>query len=184
MPCTTILTETEVNHFFNVEIDIPEANILREEGANRLEDLVEFNTDDINTIAEALSKPEGYVLSGSGARTAPALSSAPDVHIGTKELMLLEVSMQIIKFYEMLNLKITASVLRYALIIKNFTLEFDLIKENEKKEVSTPHVSQKIDSMRWTEAFMCLLSMIVRAKTNTFIMQCAFRRQCMLCCSF
>ena len=55
---------------------------------------------------------------------------------------------------QMLNLKITASVLRYALIIKNFTLEFDSIKESEKKEVSTPHASQNIESMRWTEAFL------------------------------
>ena len=84
MSCTTELTDDELNHFLNIEIGIPEATIvkLREGYFDRLEDLVEFNSDDVNSIAKDLREPGALVPPGRGTRIAPALVSAPGVRMG------------------------------------------------------------------------------------------------------
>lgn len=124
------LAETEVNHFFNVEIEILEATMvkLREKGVNRPEDLVEFNADYVNSIAETLSKPGGLVPAIDGDREEPAFMLAPGVRIGSKALTRLEAATHIMKYYEMVNLNLLASLLRHDHIIKNFKLKFDTIK--------------------------------------------------------
>ena len=77
MPCTADLTEVGVNHFFNAEIGIPEPTMvkLREEGIERPETLVEFNSDDAKGIAEALRKRGGLAPSSANARA--SMISAP-----------------------------------------------------------------------------------------------------------
>ena len=68
------------------------------------------------------------------------------------------------RHHETVNRKPTASQLRYDPVIKKFKLEFDALKEQKKKEVSTPQISQKLDVVRWTETFLDFLSMILCAK--------------------
>ena len=82
MPCTTELTDDEVNHFFNVEIGMLEVTMvkLREEGIWRPEGLADFNAKDVNSIADALRNPGGLVHSGSDDRA--SLMLAPRVCIG------------------------------------------------------------------------------------------------------
>ena len=65
MPFTTDLTEAEVKHFFSVEIGIPEPTMvkIRVEGIERPENLVEFNSEDLKVIAQALRKPGGLLSS-------------------------------------------------------------------------------------------------------------------------
>ena len=93
MTYTTDLTEAEVNHFFNVEIGIPEPTMvkLREEGIERLENLVEFNSKDVEGIAEALCKPGGLVPPSGSARA--SMIPAPGARIGARALIMLEAAM-------------------------------------------------------------------------------------------
>ena len=99
MPYTTDLTEAEVNHFFNVEIGIPELTMvkLREEGIERPENLVEFNSEDVKGIAEALRKPGGLVPSSGNARA--SMIPAPGAWIGARALIRLESTMEMMKNY-------------------------------------------------------------------------------------
>ena len=128
MPHATNLTDIEVNHFFNVEIGMPEPTMvkLREEGIVRPEHLVEFNEKDVKSIAEALRKAGGLVPSGTTSRA--SMMSAPGVRIGTRALIRLEASIQIMRCYETVNHKPTASQLRYDPVNKNFKLEFNALK--------------------------------------------------------
>ena len=131
---------------------------LLEEDINRLKDLVEFNDDDVSTMSKVLRKPGGLVSSCSSCVTSPALASAPGMHIRAKALTLLDDTMNGMKYYEMINLKPTEILLRYDPTIKNFKLEFDGIKDFNKKEVSTLQINQKLDDVCWIEAFLDFLS--------------------------
>ena len=135
MPHTNEVADDEVNHFFNIEIGISEATIVkfREEDNEILEYLVEFNAKHINSIDEALRKPVGLVPLGSGAIA--SLTSVPGVQIGAKSLILLEAAMHVMKHYEIVNHKPKTSHLRYDLVVKNFKLEFNAITRCKKKEV-------------------------------------------------
>ena len=84
MRCTTELTEAEVNHFFNVEIGIPELTMvkLRKEGIERLENLVEFNSDNAKDIAEASLKLGSLVPSSANARA--SMIPVPRAQIGAR----------------------------------------------------------------------------------------------------
>ena len=56
MPFTTSLSEAEVKYFFEVELGIHTDTVLRltEEGIERPEDLIEFNSENVKTIVENL----------------------------------------------------------------------------------------------------------------------------------
>ena len=97
MPYATGLTDIEVNHFFDVEMGMPEPTMvkLREEGVERPEHLVECNAEDVNRIAEALSEPGGLVPSSGAARKVMTLS--PGVRIGARVLIKLEAEMHVMK---------------------------------------------------------------------------------------
>ena len=72
------------------------------------------------------------------ASAAPALVSAPGACIGAKVLTCLEVSMHVMKCYEMVTLKPSASLLRHYHIIKNFKLEFDAVSRRKKSQCYKP----------------------------------------------
>ena len=76
MPCTTDLIYNEVNHVFNMEIDMPEPTMVKflEESIKRPEHLVELSTEDANNVAEALRKPGGFMPSSDGARAVHDIS--------------------------------------------------------------------------------------------------------------
>ena len=63
---------------------------LREECVNRPEDPLDFNADNVRSMAEVLRKSGGLVPSGGVARIVPALVSAIGVHIEAKSLTRLE----------------------------------------------------------------------------------------------
>ena len=148
MPRTTDLTEAEVNHFFNAEIGIlgPTLVKLREEGIERPEHLVEFNSDDAKGVAAALRKPGGLVSSSASATV--SMIPAPGARIRARALVRLEAAIEMMKHGETLNHKPTADQLRCDHVTKNFKLEFDTLKHRKKKEMPTPLMSQKLDAVR------------------------------------
>ena len=93
MPYAIDFTDIEINHFFNTEIDMPEPTMvkLREEDIVRPEHLIEFNSEDVMSIAKSLRKPGGLVPSGTTSRA--TMTSAPGVRIGARALIRLETSM-------------------------------------------------------------------------------------------
>ena len=148
MPHTTDLTEDEVNHFFNVEIGMPEPTMvkLREEEIERPENLVEFNFEDVKGIAEALRKPRGLVPSSGNARA--SIIPARGVRIGARALSRLEADIEMMNYYETVNHKPTADQLRCDPVVKNFKLEFDALKVRKKKDASALLIGQKLDVVR------------------------------------
>ena len=118
----------------------------------------------MRSITEALRKPGSLVAQGGGARTAPMLVSAPKIRIKENAFERLEAAMHAMKNYEMLNLKPSVMLLRHDHVIKNFKFEFDTIKEHKKKEVATPQIIQKLDIVRWSEAFLDFLSRIIGSR--------------------
>ena len=87
MPYATDPTDIKVNHFFNTEIGTPEPTMvkLREEGIEKPEYLVELNSEDVKSIAEALRKLGGLVPSGGTSRA--SMMSAPGVRIVARALI-------------------------------------------------------------------------------------------------
>ena len=63
------------------------------------------------------------------------------MRIGVRDLISLEVSLQIVRHYEIINHKPAASELHYDPVIKNFKLEFDSLEDRKSREVSTPQIS-------------------------------------------
>ena len=104
---------------------------LRAEDVSRPEDIVDFNDDNVSSMSEALRKPGGLVSSSDSAKTSPSLMSDPRSHIGSKALTHLEATINVIKSYNIVNLKPLAIILRHDAMVKRFKLEFDAIKEHK-----------------------------------------------------
>ena len=64
MPFAISLSEAEVKHFFKVELGIHTNTVLRlaEEGIERLKDLIEFNSENVETIVGNLQRLASTVL--------------------------------------------------------------------------------------------------------------------------
>ena len=99
MPYATGLTDIEVNHFFDVEMGMPEPTMvkLREEDIVTPAHLVAFNENDVKGIDEALRKPGGLLPSGYASRE--SMPPAPIVRIGARALFRLEASMHVMSCY-------------------------------------------------------------------------------------
>ena len=104
-----------------------------EKGVNRLEDLVEFNVVHVNIIAETLRKPEGLVPESEGNRVEPALMLDPIVRIGVKALERLEALMHIMKYYEMVNPNLLASILRHIILSRTLSLNLILLNNPRRR---------------------------------------------------
>ena len=167
MPFTTSLSEEEVKHFFEVELGIHSDTVSRlaEEGIERPEDLIEFNSENVKTIVGNLRRPGGTVPEGRTGRTVPT----QPFKFGAKAVLRLENAIDIMKYYETLDFQVTADMLVYEPTIKNFKMEHNALVERKSMTVITPKTSTNLDVVKWTEAFLDLLSRSVGARNTPLI---------------
>ena len=125
----------------------------------RLEDLLEFTSDDVKTMMANLRHPGGRKSDGEAGRTVP---TSP-FKFGAKEMLRPQNACDIIKCYETLRYDVSTDMLTRDPVIKNFKLEHVTLIERKSLTVVTPHVSSKLKVVKCAESFVDLLSRLVGA---------------------
>ena len=162
-----VLTVAQNHAFFTeaAQMGIPEATVtqMAVEGVNTVDDLLDFDKDTIDQMANNLRRPPG----GAGAFA-----------FGARSQKRLLAATKLIKFYDAIGRNLTAANLQWTPTMRNFEEQWKAL-ENKKEEgdPETPVISKSLPIIKWTEAFKdhldrcigvryCPLSYVIREDAN------------------
>lgn len=138
-----VLTAAQTQSFFENanQMAIPHATVveLQNEGIDTVDDLSEFDKDQLDQIAQNLRRPAG----GAEAFT-----------FGAKSQKRLLAATQLVKYYNTVGRNLTAANLQWFPIMKNFSEQWTSLEERkEEDDPETPTISKELPIMKWVEAF-------------------------------
>jgi len=139
-----VITAAQQAAFFSetAQMAIPLATIpsLQQEGITTVGDLLEFDEDTISSIASNFRR------------------STPMIVFGAKSQKRLTVACYAVKFYDSVNRPITAGMMQWDPVLKNFSLQYEAMKaQKDETEPDTPRISKALPVMKWAEAFRDVL---------------------------
>ena len=97
---------------------------LQQEGITTVEDLTDFTDSDLKQIVENLRRPPGRTPDPrAGQRGVPAgtIIPTPPFTFGAKSQLRLKAVTDIVRYYDTISRDITATIMRYDPITKNFS---------------------------------------------------------------
>ena len=138
-----VLTAAQTTAFFedNDQMAIPNATVveLQNEGIQTVDDLEEFDKDQLDQIAQNLRRPAG----GAAAFT-----------FGAKSQRRLLAATNLVKYYTTVGRSLTAANLQWFSIMKNFAEQWQSLEERkEEDDPETPTITKELPIMKWVEAF-------------------------------
>ena len=138
-----VFTGAQTTSFFEDadQMAIPHATVvqLATEGINNVDDLGEFDKDNLNQVATNLRRPPG----GAAAFT-----------FGAKSQKRLMAASNLVRFYQTIGRDLTAANMRWITVIRNFEEQWKaLVKKRDEDEPETPLISKALPIIKWCEAF-------------------------------
>ena len=138
-----VLTAAQTNAFFTdaAQMGIPAETVIQmvNEGISTVDDLIDFDKDAIDQMANNLRRPPG----GAGAFAFGARSS--------KRLL---TATKLVRFYDTIGRNITAANIAWNPIMRNFQEQWKALEERrEEGDPETPIVSKSLPIIKWTESF-------------------------------
>ena len=158
-----VLTAAQTNAFFTqaAQMGIPAATVnqLAIEGIATVDDLVDFDKDTIEQMANNLRRPPGGAAAFAfGARSQKRLLTAT----------------KLVRFYDTIGRTITAANIQWNPIMRNFEEQWKVLEDKKDEgDPDTPVISKSLPIIKWTEAFrdhlercvgvrFCPLSYVIR----------------------
>ena len=137
-----VLTAAQTTSFFENanQMAIPHATVmeLRNEEINTMDDLEEFDKDQLDQVAQNLRRP----AHGGAAFTLGAKSQ--------KRL----VTGNLVKYYTTVGRPLTAANIQWFNVMKNFAEQWQSLEERkEEDDPKTPTITKELPIMKWVEAF-------------------------------
>ena len=138
-----VFTAAQTTAFFEDanQMAIPHATVvqLSTEGIDNVEDLGDFDKDNLNQVATNLRRPPG----GAAAFT-----------FGAKSQKRLLAASNLVSFYENIGRDLTAANMRWIPTMKNFEEQWKaLVAKREDDDPDTPLISKALPIIKWCEAF-------------------------------
>ena len=138
-----VLTNAQINAFFtaNDQMALPAAtfNQLAVEGIQTVSDLLDFDKDSLDQVANNLRRPAG----GVGPFT-----------FGAKSHKRLLAATKLVKYYDTVGRTLTAANILWANVGRNFESQWQAIeKKKDEDDPETPVISKELPIIKWVEAF-------------------------------
>ena len=138
-----VLTAAQTNTFFTDagQMGIPAATVtqMANEGISTVDDLIDFDKDTIDQMANNLRRPPGGAAAFAfGARSAKRLLTAT----------------KLVRFYDMIGRNITAGNIVWNPIMRNFQEQWKALEEKrDDGNPDTPIILKSLPIIKWTESF-------------------------------
>ena len=144
---------------------IPQATVnggLMTEGIVSVEDLEEFQDEDIKAVQDNLRKPAGTIPdpNNPGQRV-----GAPSYVLGAKSAKRLKIAAAAVRYYHTIGRTPTAANMHFANVLKNFGEQWEAIKQKaDDDEPEVPKITRSLPIVRWTESFEDFLHQIIGSR--------------------
>ena len=123
---------------------------LRDEGITMVDDLSEFDDDDIKQIAANLRRPA---------------AGAPLV-FGAKSQNRLKAVAKLLRYYEVIGRTTTAGNVTWDPVVKRFSEHWAALEDRKKEDVADiPKITRALPVTKWTESFVDFLSRTIGTRT-------------------
>ena len=93
---------------------------LRNEGINNVADLIDFNKDTLKQVADNLRRPGGRIPDPAANAAAGATIPTSPFIFGAKSQKRLLAACDLVRFYDAIGRPLTASIIQWAPIVRNF----------------------------------------------------------------
>ena len=150
------LTQQELQAFFTEarQMAIPLATVnggLMQEGITTVEDLEEFNDDDLKAVRDNLKKPSGTVPDPNDNNLR---IPAPAYVIGAKSFKRIKIAAAAVRYYTTIGRTLTATNMRFIPVLKNFGEQWEAIVEKSSDDApDIPKITRALPIVKWTESF-------------------------------
>ena len=165
-----VLTPAQTTSFFHDgdQMGIPQATVaqLQVEGITTIPDLMDFDKETLQQMADNLRKPGGRVPDPNPGAAAGATIHTPPLVFSAKSQHRLTVACELVWYYNTIGRDLSAGNMRWSNVTKNFEIQWKAFKEREEADdPEVPKVTKSLPIMKWTEAFQDYLHRIVGVRT-------------------
>ena len=160
---TMVLTAAQTTTFFEHanQMGIPHTTVLQlqSEGITLVSDLVDFNKDSIQQLADKLRSPGGHVPDPNPGAPPGSTIPTPPFVFGAKSQRHISVACDLVKYYITVGRDLTVANLQWNTVMKNFHIQWTMLKEKKGDDSpETPKISKALPVIKWTEAFQDFLN--------------------------
>ena len=158
-----VLTAAQMTTFFEHadQMGIPHTTMLQlqSEGITLVSDLVDFNKDSLQQLADNLRRPGGHVPDPNPAAQPASAIPTPPFVFGAKSQRCIAVACDLVKYYVTVGHDLTAANLQWNTVMKNFDIQWTTLKEKKGDDSPrTPKISKVLPVIKWMEAFQDFLT--------------------------
>ena len=133
-----VLTAAQTTTFFEHadQMGIPHATVIQlcAEGIKAVTDLVEFDKESLQQLADNLRCPGGCVPDPNPGAPASATIPTPPFIFGAKSQKRIAVACDLVRFYTTVGCNLTAANLQWNTVMKNFEVQWKVLKERKGDE--------------------------------------------------
>ena len=161
-----VLTNGQVTAFFefDAQMGIPHATViqLQAEGITSVDDLIDFDKDTLQQVADNLRRPGGRIPDPTPNAAAGATISTPPFVFGAKSQKRLLSACDIVRYYYTTGRALTPGNISWDPVIKNFADQWKALKDRKIGEVpEVPKITKALPVIKWTEAFEDFIHRII-----------------------
>ena len=160
---TMVLTTAQTTTFFKHtdQMGIPHATVLQlqSEGVTSVSDLVDFNKDLLQQLADNLRHPGRCVLDPNPTAQPGSTIPTPPFVFDAKSQRCIAIACDLVKYYKAVGHDLTVANLQWNTMMKNFDVQWTALKEKKGDDSpETPKISRVLPVIKWMEAFQDFLS--------------------------
>jgi hypothetical protein len=138
---------------------------LATEGIDTVDDLGEFDEDNLKQIADNLRRPSGRVPIDPINDPNGATMATPAFVFGAKSHNRLKAASDLVRYYETVGRDLTAANMRWNPTIKLFNEHWKSLVERKKDDrPETPKITRGLPVVKWTEAFRDFLNRVIGSR--------------------
>ena len=165
-----VLTNAQTTAFFEgpTQMGIPNATVIQllAEGITNVDDLVDFDKDTLQKVADNLRRPGGRVPDPTPNAAPGASIPTPPFVFGAKSQKRLLSACDIVRYYETTGRALTATNIAWNTVIKNFAEQWKALKDRKVGDVpEVPKITKALPIIKWTQAFADHLHRVIGVRT-------------------
>jgi hypothetical protein len=165
-----VLTNAQTTAFFeqDAQMGIPNETViqLQAEGISTVDDLIDFDKDTLQQVADNLRRPGGRVPDPTPGAAAGATIPTPPFVFGAKSQKRLLSACDIVRYYDATGRALTPGNITWNSVIKNFADQWKAMKDRKAGDVpDVPKITKALPIIKWTEAFADFIHRIIGVRT-------------------
>ena len=161
-----VLTPTQTTTLFENadQMGVQHATVvqLAQEGIQSVDDLADFDKEELQQLADNLRRPGGRVPNPDPGAAVGETIPMPAFVFGAKSQKRLGIACELVRYYYTMGRDLTVASMHWNNVIKNFEIQWKALKA--KKEEDTPEVpkiSKSLPIIKWSEAFQDHLHRVI-----------------------